>query len=99
MGDAIVSGNTAQGGVKVDQYIGNIAGFRTYWSNYAPSAGGSRFLVYGQGQPFNYAGQIIETEVFRSPIRFETIMRGLLLHDATVLAENKKKLGTIKIAP
>lgn len=99
MGDAIVSGQSVQGGARVDQYIGNIAGFATYWSNYVPSAGGARFITYGQGEPFNYAGQIIETEMFRSQVRFENVMRGLLLHDATVLSENKKKLGTIKVAP
>ena len=99
MGDAIVSGNTAQGGARVNQLIGNIAGFTTYWSNYAPAAGGARFLIYGQGQPMNYAGQIVETEMFRSQSAFATVMRGLLLHDATVLNENKKKIGTIKVAP
>jgi hypothetical protein len=99
MGDAIVQGNM---GVAADQFIGVIAGFRTYWSNFTPKttgAGASKFLVYGAGKPVNYAGQIAEVELIRLQDRFATAMRGLLLHDATVLAEHSKRLGTIKVAP
>lgn len=99
MGDAIVQG---QMGVANENFIGVIAGFKTYWSNFVPKttgSGASKFLMYGSGKPINYAGQIADSELIRLQDRIATAMRGLLLHDATVLAEHSKRLGTIKVAP
>ncbi len=99
LGDSIVQGNM---GVASENFLGVIAGFKTYWSYFVPKttgAGASKFCVYGSGKPINYAGQIADVEILRLQDRFATAMRGLLLHDATVISEHAKRLGTIKVAP
>ena len=52
--------------------------------------------MYGQMKAINYAGQIDKMEMVRPSLSFDSVVKGLLLHDATILAEDAKRVGTIK---
>jgi hypothetical protein len=82
----------------VNGRVGAMAGFSIYESNAVPVASGAKFLLFGDEGAIFYAGQIMEVETIRLQDSFDTAVRGLLLHDSTVVAENTKRLAYIKAA-
>ena len=98
LGDTIVQTGTLGGGVRAPQYVGNIAGFETYWSAACPQDSGAKYLVFGDNKAICYAAQLVEVERIRLEVTFATALRGLLLHDIFVSAEASKRLATVKIA-
>jgi hypothetical protein len=76
--------------------VGQIAGFDIYESQSVPVASGAKYILCGEQDAIFYAGQIMEVETVRLETSFDTAVRGLLLHDATVVAENAKRLSYIK---
>lgn len=78
-------------------YIGQCAGFNVYCSNAIPGASSTWYCQFGRVGCINYAGQIRKVERIRRESTFGTAVRGLLLHDAAVFAEQAKAFGYIKV--
>jgi len=97
LGDTIVTTGTL-GGSRAPQYVGNIAGFETYWSAACPQDSGAYYLVFGDNKAICYAAQIMEVEKIRLEVTMASAVRGLLLHDVFVSSEASKRLATVKIA-
>jgi hypothetical protein len=96
LGDTKLSTGMWNGANSTPGFIGQVAGFNCFVSNAVPVVSTSKYHVFGQGKPIAYAAQIREMEALRLQTTFADAVRGLLLHDATVFTENKKRLGYIK---
>lgn len=72
-------------------FIGRIAGFDVYESTQLPSDANGRYLLFGDRWFISYAAQITEIEPIRLQTQFANAIRGLLLHDTFVAAENAKR--------
>lgn len=77
-------------------FIGRIAGFDVYCSNQVPVVSSAKYIQFGDNAAIAYAAQISEVERLRLQTTFADAIRGLLLHDTKVFAENSKRLGYIK---
>jgi hypothetical protein len=80
-------------------FIGMIAGFMVYETPHVPTAGGAKFLLFGDNQAISYAAQITEIEMIRLQTTFADAVRGLIYHDTFVPAESAKRLVYIKATP
>jgi hypothetical protein len=80
-------------------FIGMIAGFSVYETPHVPTASGNKFLLFGDNEAISYAAQITEIEALRLQTTFANAVRGLLLHDTFVAAENAKRLVSLKCTP
>ena len=84
-------------------FIGQIAGFDVYMITHLPttSAGSpvvnSKYMVAGNRDAITYCAQITEMEAIRLQNSFASAIRGLLLHDSKVFAENSKCLATAQV--
>jgi hypothetical protein len=76
-----------------------IAGFSVYETPHVPVASGNKFLLFGDNEAISYAAQITEIEALRLQTTFANAVRGLLLHDTFVAAENSKRLVSLKCTP
>ena len=76
--------------------VGSIAGFTIYESQSVPVASGAKYILCGEQDAIFYAGQIMSIQTILLQDSFDTAVRGLLLHDAKVVAENAKRLSYIK---
>jgi len=77
-------------------FVGMIAGYMVYETPQVPTAGGAKFLLFGDSEAISYAAQITEIEALRLQTTFANAVRGLLLHDTFVPAESAKRLVYIK---
>lgn len=99
MGDQAVSSGRLTPASSTPGFIGRCAGFDLYMSTAVPKVTGTgRYCQFGQGKRISYASQIRKMESLRAETTFGTIVRGLMLHDATVFTEDAKALGYILIA-
>lgn len=99
LGDAVVRRGTVDGeSYEVPGLAGEVLKFRVYVSNTIPTVAGARYLPYGQGKPIHYVSQLNTIETIRRQDTFANAMRGLVLHDVKVFAEESKMLGYIKAA-
>lgn len=102
LGDAIVmSGrfDSAGNGTpanKAPGFIGQILGFDVYASSVKVTDGTNNYLLAGDRDAITYAGVINEIEALRLQTTFANAIRGLVLHDAAVFAENSKRLAYVK---
>ncbi|HWE35656.1 MAG TPA: hypothetical protein VG406_03725 [Isosphaeraceae bacterium] len=100
LGDELVySGRIGAKASDAPGFVGKAAGFDLYLSTAAPKDATARYCLFGQDKPISYASQIRDMEALRLESTFATAVRGLLLHGATVFAENAKRLGYVRIAP
>jgi hypothetical protein len=67
-----------------------------YETPHVPRSGGSKYLIFGDNEAISYAAQITEIEALRLQTTFANAVRGLLLHDTFVSAENSKRLVTLQ---
>jgi len=97
MGDSIVKtgrpGATAQ---TAPGFIGNVLGFDVYMSSVKITDGSSNYILAGNRDSITYAGVIRKMEALRLQTTFGDAVRGLVLHDATVLAEYANTLAYVK---
>jgi hypothetical protein len=77
-------------------FIGRILNYNVYETPHVPTAGGAKFLLFGDNEAISYASQIVELEVLRLQTTFADACRGLLLHDTFVPAESANRLVYIK---
>jgi hypothetical protein len=78
-------------------FVGMVCGFAVYETPHTPVDGsGHKFLVFGDNEAISYAAQITEIEALRLQTTFANAVRGLLLHDTFVSAENSKRLVTVE---
>jgi hypothetical protein len=77
-------------------FVGMVAGFAIYETPHVPRSGASKFLLFGDSEAISYAAQITEIEALRLQTTFANAVRGLLLHDVFVAAENAKRLVTLQ---
>jgi hypothetical protein len=102
LGDSVVTNGVIGGAQSTAApkagFLGKFAGFDTYQSTQVPAAGGAKYLQFGDPYAIAYAAQLNEVERLRLQDQFAWAVRGLLLHDAKVFAENSKRLATIKAA-
>jgi hypothetical protein len=108
-GDAVVTdgmlGIRGADGIVRPGFVGRCAGFDVYEINTLPTTASgttpnhitARYLLFGDRDLITYAAQITEMEALRLQTTFANAIRGLLLHDATILAENAKRGVTIKV--
>ena len=81
-------------------FVGMVAGFAVYETPHVPRNGsGNKFLLFGDNEAISYAAQITEIEALRLQTTFANAIRGLLLHDTFVAAENAKRLVTLSATP
>ena len=80
-------------------FIGMVAGFAVYETPHVPTASGNKFLLFGDNEAISYAAQITEIEALRLQTTFANAVRGLLLHDTFVAAENSKRLVSLTATP
>jgi P22 coat protein - gene protein 5 len=80
-------------------FVGMVAGFSVYETPHVPTSGGNKFLLFGDNEAISYAAQITEIEALRLQTTFANAVRGLLLHDIYVFAENSKRLVSLKCTP
>ena len=74
-------------------FVGMVAGFAVYETPHIPrTSGGNKVLLFGDNEAISYAAQITEIEALRLQTTFANAVRGLLLHDTFVAAENSKRL-------
>lgn len=100
LGDGVVQKGTLNGEDQATPgLMGMCGGFQIYVSNQLPIVSGAKYLLYGDTKAIAYVGMLKTVEVIRLPDRFETAVRGLLLHDVKVFAEASKRLGYIKATP
>jgi hypothetical protein len=105
LGDRVVQNGTVDGQVRTRPgFVGRCAGFDIFESNAIPTATvgspgvDAKYLIYGDDTAINYVAQIRSMETLRLQTKFATAVRGLLLHDVKVFAENSKRLGYILAA-
>lgn len=79
-------------------FVGQVAGFNVFVCNHLPVSGSAKFLLCGTNDAISYASQITEMEAIRLQSSFASAVRGLLLHDTFVAAENAKRLVAVKVA-
>lgn len=98
LGDSIIrSGRLNTTAKNTPGFIGQCSKFDVYVSNALPTnVGGDTICQYGAGQVISYAGQIRKVEQIRRETTFGSTVRGLILHDGIVFAENSKAFGTIQ---
>jgi hypothetical protein len=78
-------------------FVGMVAGFAVYETPHIANDGsGHKFLMFGDNEAISYAAQITEIEALRLQSTFANAIRGLLLHDIFVSAENSKRLVTLQ---
>jgi hypothetical protein len=77
-------------------FVGMVAGFAVYETPHVPRSGASKFVLFGDNEAISYAAQITEIEALRLQTTFANAVRGLLLHDVFVAAENSKRLVTLQ---
>ena len=77
-------------------FVGMVAGFAVYETPHVPVSGANKFLLFGDNEAISYAAQITEIEALRLQTTFANAVRGLLLHDTFVAAENSKRLVSLK---
>jgi hypothetical protein len=77
-------------------FVGMVAGFAVYETPHVPISSGNKFLLFGDNEAISYAAQITEIEALRLQTTFANAVRGLLLHDIFVAAENSKRLVSLK---
>jgi hypothetical protein len=105
LGDKIVQAgviggeDVARTAAEAPGFIGMIAGYMVYETPNVPTAGGAKFLLFGDNEAISYAGQITEIEVLRLQNTFANAVRGLILHDTFVPLESRKRLVYIKAVP
>jgi hypothetical protein len=81
-------------------FVGMVAGFAVYETPHVPRTnGGNKVLLFGDNEAISYAAQITEIEVLRLQTTFANAIRGLLLHDTFVAAENSKRLVSLTATP
>lgn len=98
MGDTMLqTGRPGSTASNAPGFIGRLANFDLYVSNATPVDSGGRRCMFGQGKPISYAGQIRKIEKIRRESTFADTVRGLILHDATVFAEQAKALGNVLV--
>ncbi len=99
MGDEIVMTGRIDGRDKAANaapgFVGKCAGFNVFVSNVIPSDANGSYAQFGGPGCISYAGQIRKIERIRLQDTFADAVRGLLLHDAAVFAENGKAAGYI----
>lgn|GEM_PF-2977459 len=76
-------------------FVGMVAGFAVYETPHVPRSGGNKYLLFGDNEAISYAAQITEIEALRLQTTFANAVRGLLLHDVFVAAENSKRLVSL----
>jgi hypothetical protein len=79
-------------------FVGIVAGFAVYETPHTPRPG-NKYLLFGDNEAISYAAQITEIEALRLQTTFANAIRGLLLHDIFVAAENSKRLVTLQCTP
>jgi hypothetical protein len=79
-------------------FVGMVAGFSVYETPHIPRPG-NKYLLFGDNEAISYAAQITEIEALRLQTTFANAVRGLLLHDIFVAAENSKRLVTLQCTP
>jgi hypothetical protein len=95
LGDSVVTSGTL--GTMVSRamdtpgFIGRCAGFDVYECNHNPSDANGKYLLFGDRWFISYAAQITEIEPLRLQTQFANAIRGLILHDTFVAAENAKR--------
>lgn len=77
-------------------FAGVILGFEVYCITHLPNASGAGYMLAGDRDSITYAAQINQVEALRLQTTFANAVRGLLLHDAKVFAENAKRLAYVK---
>jgi hypothetical protein len=77
-------------------FIGMVSGFAVYETPHVPRSGASKYLLFGDNEAISYAAQITEIEALRLQTTFANAVRGLLLHDVFVAAENSKRLVSLQ---
>jgi hypothetical protein len=80
-------------------FVGMVAGFAVYETPHVPRASGNKYLLFGDNEAISYAAQITEIEALRLQTTFANAVRGLLLHDIFVAAENSKRLVSLVCTP
>jgi P22 coat protein - gene protein 5 len=81
-------------------FVGMVAGFAVYETPHIPRNGsGNKVLLFGDNEAISYAAQITEIEALRLQTTFANAIRGLLLHDTFVAAENSKRLVSLTATP
>lgn len=78
-------------------FIGVMQGFDVFMRSTPVTDGTNNYVVAGNRESITYAGVINQIEALRLQSTFANAVRGLVLHDATVFAENAKTLGYIKV--
>ncbi len=95
MGDSVVASGTLGDMVSrandTPGFVGRCAGFDVYESNHCPTDAGGHYLMFGDRWFISYAAQITEIEPLRLQTQFANAIRGLILHDTFVAAENAKR--------
>ena len=76
-------------------FVGMIAGFSVYETPHVPRVSGNKYLLFGDNEAIAYAAQVTEIEALRLQTTFANAVRGLLLHDTFVAAENSKRLVSL----
>lgn len=90
---ALVGGETVVAKAKeMPGFIGMIAGYLVFESNHVPVVSTNKFLLFGDNEAISYASQLVKMEMIRLQTSFADAIRGLLLHDTFVAAENSKRL-------
>ena len=80
-------------------FVGMVAGFAVYETPHVPRVSGNKVLLFGDNEAISYAAQITEIEALRLQTTFANAIRGLLLHDTFVAAENSKRLVSLTATP
>jgi hypothetical protein len=80
-------------------FVGMVAGFAVYETPHVPRVSGNKVLLFGDNEAISYAAQITEIEALRLQTTFANAIRGLLLHDTFVAAENGKRLVSLLCTP
>lgn len=82
----IKPGATDTDAMRVNGYIGRIAGLNVYESNNVPNTDGSKYkLIAGHSSAICYAEQISQIEAFRPEKRFGDAVKGLHVYGAKVV--------------
>jgi hypothetical protein len=97
MGDSIVrSGKLGSTASNTPGFIGQVLNFDVYCSSVKITDGSANYILAGNRDSITYAGVIRKLEALRLQTTFGDAVRGLLLHDATVFAENANTLAYVK---
>lgn len=82
--------DTAMGDdVKVNGYIGKVAGFKVYVSNNVPNTAGAKYKVmFGTDEAITFADQINSVEAYRPELSFSDAVKGLDIYGGKLVHAN-----------